>query len=375
MLRLHSSLYVWSSVNVTKKGRSIARNQHVFYSFSWQVINSVRSKDGQFTSLHGRNWTLIGIELWSLSLFGPGFSCAKLAMIHITSLYDIRMQDAPGFLECFLYSVQFLFFVCLESHLFRVLCTGNGGVLHWNHFLAFALQKHPARCCAQKNAVAMVSKMLQHLQEGMKREVPFGKLCDFIEKKIQEWDSLLLELQEKLSNNWAIGRPTIALCSWRWDQIRVKVSILNLHIWMLTLLWGIRRGEWGSAGALSWVHFALEILEESSEGSVYPSLSRFIPLIWKVSLLEVRNVIWWGSQWAFIGTLLKQYEAISQGFWTSRIHWVNLGCENSTLPPEVEWDWRSTAFLAVHVLGARCRCVSIWVTERVPCNAKVETHM
>ena len=196
----------------------------------------------------------------------------------------------------------------------------------------------------------------------------------------RRYKNKLLELQEKLSNSWAmfsmstLGRGTIALCSWRWDQIRLKVSILNLHIWMLTLLWGIRRGEWGSAGALSWVHFALEILEESFEGSDYHSLSRFIALIWKVSLLEARKVIWWGSQWAFIGTLVKQYEAISQGFWTLRIHWVNLRCENSTLPPEVEWHWRSTAFLAVHVLGARCRCVSIWVTERVPGNAKVETH-
>ena len=49
-----------------------------------------------------------------------------------------------------------------------------------------------------------------------------------IEKKIQEWDWLLLELQEKLSNGWAMfsmstfGRRTMKVCSWRWDQIRVK---------------------------------------------------------------------------------------------------------------------------------------------------------
>ena len=51
----------------------------------------------------------------------------------------------------------------------------------------------------------------------------------------RRYKNKLLELQEKLSNNWAIGRPTIEFSSWRWDQIRVKVSILNLHIWMLTL--------------------------------------------------------------------------------------------------------------------------------------------
>lgn len=175
MLRLHSSLYVWSSVNVTKKGKTLPANT-CFILF--------RGSSSTRFDQRCRNWTLIGIELWSLwslSLFGMDLVVQKIAMIHIKlqSLY-VRMQDAPGFLECFVYSVQFLLFVCLESHLFRVLCTGNGGVPHWNHLLSSQMLR------AKKNGVAMVSKMLQHLQAGMKREVPFGKFCDFIENRIQE---------------------------------------------------------------------------------------------------------------------------------------------------------------------------------------------
>ena len=138
------------------------------------------------------------------------------------------MQDAPGFLECFVYSVQFLLFVCLESHLFRVLCTGNGGVLHWNHFLSFALQKHPARCCAQKMVLQWSRRCCNTCKTAWNVKFLLANCVILIEKKIQEWDWLLLELQEKLSNGWAMfsmstfGRRTMKVCSWRWDQIRVK---------------------------------------------------------------------------------------------------------------------------------------------------------
>ena len=44
----------------------------LFFFLTIHQLGSI--KDGfaaQFTSLHGRNWTLIGIELWSLKTLRP----------------------------------------------------------------------------------------------------------------------------------------------------------------------------------------------------------------------------------------------------------------------------------------------------------------
>ncbi len=91
-------LYISDQLKVCEKGRHIVR-RHVFHQFFFD-----------------QRWP--GIGLWSVLSCGAyrRFSCAKLAVIHdarYTSHHMInQMQDAP-FLECFLYSVQFLLF-CLD---------------------------------------------------------------------------------------------------------------------------------------------------------------------------------------------------------------------------------------------------------------------